>query len=119
LLRRKKPAVKEPPSKRVKPSPAAVSQNPDAPIPSPARNDIDMEDVGGQFGSMPEANPTTEATANDVVQSEKASVSFQGHMADASAGAAHFGCRNNLRSSTISPAKKMPAISYLVVFPLL
>jgi 3-deoxy-D-arabino-heptulosonate 7-phosphate (DAHP) synthase len=45
-----------------------------------------MEDVGGQFGPMPEANPTTEATANDVVQSNKASGSFQGHMADASAG---------------------------------
>jgi hypothetical protein len=45
-----------------------------------------MEDAGGQFVSMPEANPTTEATANDVVQSEKAPDSFQGQMADASAG---------------------------------
>jgi hypothetical protein len=45
-----------------------------------------MEDVGGQFGPMPEANPTTEAMANDVVQSNKASGSFQGHMADTSAG---------------------------------
>jgi hypothetical protein len=27
-----------------------------------------MEDAGGQFGSMPEVNPTIEATANDVVQ---------------------------------------------------
>jgi hypothetical protein len=45
-----------------------------------------MEDVGGQFGPKPEANPTTEATANDVVQSNKAFGSFQGHMADASAG---------------------------------
>jgi hypothetical protein len=45
-----------------------------------------MEDVGGQFGPMPEANPTTEATANDVVQSNKASGLFQGHMADASTG---------------------------------
>jgi hypothetical protein len=78
LLRRKKPAVKEPPSKRTKPSPAAIPQTPDAPIPSPVRNDIDIEDAGGQFGTMPEANPTTEATANDVVQSEKASDSFQG-----------------------------------------
>jgi hypothetical protein len=49
-----------------------------------------MEDAGGQFGSMPEANATTEATANDVVQSEKASGSFQGHMADASAGGSSF-----------------------------
>jgi hypothetical protein len=49
-----------------------------------------MEDARGQFGSMPEANPTTEATANDVVQSEKASGSFQGHMADASAGGSSF-----------------------------
>jgi hypothetical protein len=49
-----------------------------------------MEDAGGQFGSMPEANPMTEATANDVVQSEKASGSFQGRMADASAGGSLF-----------------------------
>jgi hypothetical protein len=49
-----------------------------------------MEDAGGQFGSMPEANPMTEATANDVVQSEKASGSFQGHMADASTGGSSF-----------------------------
>jgi hypothetical protein len=68
LLRRKKPAAKEPPSKRAKPSPAAIPQTPDAPIPFPARNDIYMEDAGGQFGSMPEVNPTIEATANDVVQ---------------------------------------------------
>jgi LPXTG-motif cell wall-anchored protein len=47
LLRRKKPVIKEPSSKRTKPSPAAIPQTPDAPIPSPARNDIDMEDVGG------------------------------------------------------------------------
>jgi hypothetical protein len=67
LLKKKKPAVKEPPSKRTKPSPAAIPQTPDAPIPSPARNDIDMEDVGGQFGTMPEANPTTGATTKDVV----------------------------------------------------
>jgi hypothetical protein len=49
-----------------------------------------MEDAGGQFGSMPEANPTTEATANDVIQSEKASGSFQGHMVDAFAGGSSF-----------------------------
>jgi hypothetical protein len=49
-----------------------------------------MEDAGGQFGSMPEANPMTEAMANDVVQSEKASDSFQGQMADASAGGSSF-----------------------------
>jgi hypothetical protein len=49
-----------------------------------------MEDAGGQFGSMPETNPTTEATANDVVQSEKAFGSFQGHMADASVGGSSF-----------------------------
>jgi hypothetical protein len=90
LLKRKKPSVKEPSSKRAKPSPAAIPQTPDAPIPSPARNDIDMEDVGGQFDLIPEANPTTEATANDVVQSEKASDSFQGQMADASAGSSLF-----------------------------
>jgi hypothetical protein len=32
-----------------------------------------MEDAGGQFGPIPEANPMTKATANDVVQSKKAS----------------------------------------------
>jgi hypothetical protein len=90
LLRRKKPVIKEPPSKRAKTSPAIVSPTPEAPTPSLARNDIYMEDAGGQFCSMPEANPTTEGTANDVVQSEKASGSFQGHMADASAGGSSF-----------------------------
>jgi hypothetical protein len=119
LLRRKKPIVKEPPSKRTNPSLAAIPQTPDAPIPSLARNDIDMEDAGGQFGSMPEANPMTEAMSNDVVQSEKASDSFQGQMTDALAGAARFGGRNNLRLSTLSPARKMPAISYPAVFLLL
>jgi hypothetical protein len=49
-----------------------------------------MEDAGGQFGTMPEAKPTTEATANDVVQSEKASDSFQGQMVDASVGGSSF-----------------------------
>jgi hypothetical protein len=49
-----------------------------------------MEDASGQFGSMPETNPTTEATANDVVQSKKVSGSFQGQMADASAGGSLF-----------------------------
>jgi hypothetical protein len=95
-LRRKKPAVKEPSSKRAKPFPAAIPQTPDTPIPSPARNDIDMEDAGGQFDSIPEANPTTEATANDVVQSEKASDSFQGQMVDASAGSSLFWTQKHL-----------------------
>jgi hypothetical protein len=49
-----------------------------------------MEDAGGQFDSMPEANPMTEATANDVVQSKKASGSFQGQVADAPAGGSLF-----------------------------
>jgi hypothetical protein len=49
-----------------------------------------MEDAGGQFGSMPEDNLTTEATANDVVQSEKAPSSFQGQMVDASTGGSLF-----------------------------
>jgi hypothetical protein len=49
-----------------------------------------MEDAGGQFGSMLEANPTTEAMANDIVQSEKASDSFQGQMMDASVGGNSF-----------------------------
>jgi hypothetical protein len=45
-----------------------------------------MEDVGGQFGPIPEANPMTEAMANDVVQSNKASGSSHGPMADAPVG---------------------------------
>jgi hypothetical protein len=49
-----------------------------------------MEDAGGQFDSMPEANPTTKAAANDVVQSEKPSGSFQGQVADAPAGGSLF-----------------------------
>jgi hypothetical protein len=49
-----------------------------------------MEDASGQFGTMPEANPMTEAMANDVVQSEKASDSFQGQMADTLAGGSSF-----------------------------
>jgi hypothetical protein len=49
-----------------------------------------MEDAGGQFDPMPEANPTTEASANDVVQSKKASGSFQGQVADAPVGGSLF-----------------------------
>jgi hypothetical protein len=45
-----------------------------------------MEDAGGQFGLIPEANPTTEATANDVVQSNKASGPSHGSMADVPVG---------------------------------
>jgi hypothetical protein len=49
-----------------------------------------MEDASGRFGTMPKANPTTEAKANDVVQNETASNSFQGQMADDSAGGSSF-----------------------------
>jgi hypothetical protein len=49
-----------------------------------------MEDAGGQFGPVPETNPTTEAMANDVIQSKKVSGSFQGQMVDASAGGSSF-----------------------------
>jgi hypothetical protein len=49
-----------------------------------------MEDAGGQFDSMPEANQTTEAAANDVIQSEKASDSFQGQVEDAPTGGSLF-----------------------------
>ena len=48
-----------------------------------------MEDAGGQFDPMPEANPTTEATANDVVQSEKTSGS-PGPVADAPSGGSSY-----------------------------
>jgi hypothetical protein len=63
---------------------------PDVPAPSPVHDDINMEDAGGQFGPMPEVNPTTEATANDIVQSNKTFGSFQGHRADVSAGDSSF-----------------------------
>jgi hypothetical protein len=55
-----------------------------------------MEDVGGQFDPMPEANPTTKATANDVVQSEKASGSFQGQVVDVPTGGSLFWRQNQL-----------------------
>jgi hypothetical protein len=45
-----------------------------------------MEDIGDQFGSIPEANPTTEATAKDVVQGKEAPGSSHGHMADMPVG---------------------------------
>jgi hypothetical protein len=45
---------------------------------------------------MPKANPMTEAMANDVVQSEKASDPFQGQMADASVGGSSFWRRKQL-----------------------
>jgi hypothetical protein len=77
-----------------------------------------MEDAGGQFGTMPEANPMTEAMANDVVQSEKAPARSKVRWRMLWQGAARFGGRDNLRSSTLSPAKKMPAISYPAEFPL-
>jgi hypothetical protein len=49
-----------------------------------------MEDAGGQFDPMLEANPMTEAAANDVVQSEKASGSFQGQVVDVPTGGSLF-----------------------------
>jgi hypothetical protein len=78
-----------------------------------------MEDAGGQFGSMPEANPTTEAMANDVIQSEKASDSFKVRWWMLRWEVVCFGGRSNFRLSTLSPARKMPAISCPVVFLLL
>jgi hypothetical protein len=48
-----------------------------------------MEDAGGQFDPMPETNPTTEATTNDVVQSQKAPVS-QGQVADTLSGGSSY-----------------------------
>jgi hypothetical protein len=45
-----------------------------------------MEDFGDHFGSIPEANPMTKATAKDVVQSREAPGSSHGHMADMPAG---------------------------------
>jgi hypothetical protein len=45
-----------------------------------------MEDFGDQFGSILEANPTTKATAKDVIQSKEAPGSSHGHMADMPVG---------------------------------
>jgi hypothetical protein len=56
-----------------------------------------MEDAGGQFGLMPEANPTIEAMANDVIQSNKASGLFQGHMVDAFVGNSSLWKQKHLR----------------------
>jgi hypothetical protein len=117
LHRRKKPTVKEPSSKQAKHSPAVIPLTPDVPTPS-VRIDIDMEDAGGQFDPMPKANPMTEAAANDVVQSEKASGLFQGQVADVLAGAVYFGDKSNLKSSTLFPARKMPVTSCPVASPL-
>jgi hypothetical protein len=78
-----------------------------------------MEDAGGQFGTMPKANLTTEATANDVVQSEKAPDSFQGQMADASAGGSSFWRQRQLEIVDLITSQKMPATSCLAEFPLL
>jgi hypothetical protein len=50
-----------------------------------------MEDAGGQFGSMPEANPTTEATANDVVQVKRPLARSKVIWRMLLWGAAHFG----------------------------
>jgi hypothetical protein len=85
LHRRKKPGVKEPLPKRAKVSPAIVPPTPDAPIPSPIRDDIQMEENGDQFGSILETNPTTGATAKDGVQGGKASGSSRGSKVDISA----------------------------------
>jgi hypothetical protein len=45
-----------------------------------------MEETGDQFGSIPETNPTTEATAKDVVKGGKASGSSQVPNVDISTG---------------------------------
>jgi hypothetical protein len=86
LRKRKKPTVKEPLSKRAKPSPTTIPLTHDVPIPSPIRDNTHMEDIGDQFGSIPEANPMTEVTAKDVVQGKEAPSSSHGHMADMPAG---------------------------------
>jgi hypothetical protein len=78
-----------------------------------------MEDAGGQFGSMPEANPTTEATVMMSFKVKRPLARSKVTWRMLLRGAARFGGRNNLISSTLSPAKKMPAISYPAVFPLL
>jgi hypothetical protein len=45
-----------------------------------------MEETGNQFGSILEINPTTEATAKDVVEGDKAPGSSHGTLADMPAG---------------------------------
>jgi hypothetical protein len=72
LHRRKKPSVKEPLPKRAKVSPATVPPILDAPIPSPIRDDTHMEEAVNQICLIPETNPSTKATAKDVIQGGKA-----------------------------------------------
>jgi hypothetical protein len=58
-----------------------------------------MEDVGGQFGPKPEANPTTKATANDVIKVTKLLAHSKVTWRTLLRGTAHFGSKNILRLS--------------------
>jgi hypothetical protein len=93
FLRRKKPGIKEPLSKRPKVSPATVPPTPGAPIPSPIHDANEVERTGNQFGAVPETIPMTEAMAKDVVQGDKRSGLFHGPKVDLvkgnSAGSLH------------------------------
>jgi hypothetical protein len=72
--------------KRAKVSPAIGPPTHDAPIPSPIYDDIHIEETGDHFGSIPETNPTAEATAKDVVKGGKASGLSHGPKVDISVG---------------------------------
>jgi hypothetical protein len=50
-----------------------------------------MEETGDQFGSIPEINPMTKATAKDVVEGDKAPGSFHGPLADMPVGSSSGG----------------------------
>jgi hypothetical protein len=92
-FRRKRPAAKEPVSKRAKASPVIIPPTTDAPIPSPIRDnamDNKFEQDDDQSAMTPEANPTTQATAKDVIQSHQASGSSCGPEVDM-AGADSYG----------------------------
>jgi hypothetical protein len=115
----KKPAVKEPSSKRAKPSPTAIPQTPDVPIPSPARNNIDMEDAGGQFDPMPEANQRLKLRLMMSSKVKRLLARFRVRWRMFRRGAVCFGNKSNLKSSVLSPARKMLATSYPAVLPLL
>jgi hypothetical protein len=56
-----------------------------------------MEDAGGQFGPIPEANPTTEVTANDVYKVTKLLTRSKVIWWTLLRGTARFGSKNSLR----------------------
>jgi hypothetical protein len=59
-----------------------------------------MEETGDQFGLIPEINPTTEATAKDVVEGDKAPGSSHGPLVDMPVGSVGFRSIENKKFPT-------------------